>query len=155
MSPQISSFTVSPNYDILFFSSEIIKVVNITDFLNAKVEEFTIIDALKNFKVGGESNRSEMLLEMLFLMHSLILRFVFFFLCLNSKTKTLLGQIWNLSLRASCPKWVSYRNELEWRLSRNIITPSFFLQTVTSAKKDLNIKYFRFFAFIFLCCTSF
>ncbi|XP_071316219.1 complement factor B-like [Trachinotus anak] len=52
---KISSFTVSPNYDILFFSSEIIKVVNITDFLNAKVEEFTIIDALKNFKVGDQN----------------------------------------------------------------------------------------------------
>lgn len=49
---QISSFTVSPNYEIVFFSSEIFEVVNILDFFDGK--EVKLHDTLKNFKVEGE-----------------------------------------------------------------------------------------------------
>lgn len=66
MSPQISSFSVTPNYEILFFSADIIGVVNILDFLDGKAILSNVKNTLEKFEVGGESNRSEMLLEILF-----------------------------------------------------------------------------------------
>lgn len=63
MSPQISSFSVTPNYGVIFFSSEVFEVVKILDFLNGKVVLNTIKDEINKFKVSGESNRSEILLQ--------------------------------------------------------------------------------------------
>lgn len=55
MSPQISSFTVTPNYEIVFFSSEIYEVVNIIDFLDGKIERSALKTAMDNFTIGSES----------------------------------------------------------------------------------------------------
>lgn len=56
ISLQISSFSVSPNYEIIFFSSEIYRVVNILDCLDGKVGNFKA--AVEKFKVESESNIS-------------------------------------------------------------------------------------------------
>lgn len=56
--PQIASFSVSPNYEIVFFSSEIYRVVNILDFFNAKVELSKVIEDLEKFKIESESTPS-------------------------------------------------------------------------------------------------
>lgn len=63
MCPQISSFAVTPNYEILFFSSDMFEVVNILDFFDRKIVLRTIMDDIEKFKIGGESNRSAILLE--------------------------------------------------------------------------------------------
>lgn len=49
---QISSFTVSPNYEIVYFSSDIYEVVSILDFFDGK--DVKLHEALKNFKVEGK-----------------------------------------------------------------------------------------------------
>lgn len=49
---QISSFTVSPNYEIIFFASDIFEVVNILDFFDGK--EVKLQDTLKKFQVEGK-----------------------------------------------------------------------------------------------------
>lgn len=54
-SPQISSFSVSPNYELLFFSSEISEVVSILDFFND--QEVNIKDQLKKFNIKGGVKR--------------------------------------------------------------------------------------------------
>ncbi|KAM4620927.1 complement factor B-like [Polymixia lowei] len=54
---KISSFAVSPNYDIIFFSSEIFKIANIIDnFGNNKVPLQTILDNLDKFDIDGRDN---------------------------------------------------------------------------------------------------
>ncbi|XP_022618132.1 complement factor B-like [Seriola dumerili] len=52
---RIASFTVSPNYEIFFFSSEIIEVVNILDFLQNGVQPITIIEAIEAFEIGDHN----------------------------------------------------------------------------------------------------
>uniref|UniRef100_A0A3Q1F4Z4 C3/C5 convertase n=1 Tax=Acanthochromis polyacanthus TaxID=80966 RepID=A0A3Q1F4Z4_9TELE len=47
----ISSFSVTPNYEIVFFSSEVYEVVNILDFLDGKASLISVIEILKNFTV--------------------------------------------------------------------------------------------------------
>lgn len=54
MSPQISSFTVTPNYEIAFFSSDVFEVVNILDYLDNKIELSTIKTEMQKFEIGGE-----------------------------------------------------------------------------------------------------
>ncbi|KAM9788847.1 complement factor B-like [Neosynchiropus ocellatus] len=49
---KISSFTVSPNYEIIFFSSKIYEAVNILDFLDYKVQLNTVIQKIKEFEVA-------------------------------------------------------------------------------------------------------
>lgn len=49
---QISSFSVTPNYDIIFFSSEIFQVVSILDFYDGV--NVDIIETLTNFAIRGE-----------------------------------------------------------------------------------------------------
>lgn len=56
MCPQISSFSVTPNYDIIFFSSETFEVVNILDFLDGKIDLTEVKAKVDNFQIGGESN---------------------------------------------------------------------------------------------------
>lgn len=43
---------MSPNYEIVFFSSDIFEVVNILDFFDGK--EVKLHETLKKFKVEGE-----------------------------------------------------------------------------------------------------
>ncbi|XP_070839034.1 complement factor B-like [Chaetodon trifascialis] len=52
---KISSFTVTPNYEIMFFSSDIIEVVNILDFLDSKIELSTIKTELEKFQIGDRN----------------------------------------------------------------------------------------------------
>lgn len=56
-SPQISSFSVSPNYELLFFSSELSEVVSILDFFDG--QEVNIKEKLEKFTIKGGSSRSE------------------------------------------------------------------------------------------------
>ncbi|XP_076024356.1 complement factor B-like [Genypterus blacodes] len=52
---KISSFSVNPNYDIIFFSAEIIQIVNIIDFFALQKEQniyASIMKKLKDFNVG-------------------------------------------------------------------------------------------------------
>lgn len=60
MSPQIASFSVTPNYEIIFFSSEIFEIVNILDFMDSKSKEkfSKQIIELEKFDPEGESNKS-------------------------------------------------------------------------------------------------
>ncbi|XP_008425332.1 complement factor B [Poecilia reticulata] len=57
---KIASFSVSPNYEIVFFSSEIYRVVNILDFFNAKVELNTVIENLEKFKIGNKNTGTDL-----------------------------------------------------------------------------------------------
>ena len=55
MSPQISSFSVTPNYEVLFFSSEIYEVVSILDFLDGRLtHKDSVKQELDKFKIGRE-----------------------------------------------------------------------------------------------------
>lgn len=54
MYQQIASFTVNPNYEIDFFSSELYKIVNIIDFMDGTVKLSDVKTKLKEFDVGGE-----------------------------------------------------------------------------------------------------
>lgn len=56
-SAQISSFSVSPNYELLFFSSEISEVVNILDFFEGQPVDLQ--GELKRFQVTGGSGISD------------------------------------------------------------------------------------------------
>ncbi|KAK2828628.1 hypothetical protein Q5P01_019662 [Channa striata] len=48
---KISSFSVTPNYDIVFFSSELLKIVSITDFMTGNAVLSDVKSQLENFKV--------------------------------------------------------------------------------------------------------
>ncbi|XP_072230703.1 complement factor B-like [Leuresthes tenuis] len=52
---KISSFSVTPNYEILFFSSNIYEVSNILDFYDRRATMNSIINDLENFKVEGRN----------------------------------------------------------------------------------------------------
>ena len=55
MLSQVSSFAVSPNYEILFFASDVFEVVNILDFLGEKRKTLEdVLADLDNFNYGGE-----------------------------------------------------------------------------------------------------
>ncbi|XP_034034299.1 complement factor B-like isoform X2 [Thalassophryne amazonica] len=49
---KIASFSVTPNYEIVFFAAEIFEIVNIIDFLDNKQELHRIKTALETFTVG-------------------------------------------------------------------------------------------------------
>ncbi|XP_026228408.1 complement factor B-like [Anabas testudineus] len=52
---KISSFTVTPNYEIAFFSSEIFEVVNIVEFLDNKETKEAFIKKVEDFEVGDRN----------------------------------------------------------------------------------------------------
>ncbi|XP_053296809.1 complement factor B [Pleuronectes platessa] len=53
---KISSFTVTPNYEVLFFSSEIYKVVDIIDFFDGKMKhKDSVKQELDKFEVGDRN----------------------------------------------------------------------------------------------------
>ncbi|XP_051903114.1 complement factor B-like [Hippocampus zosterae] len=49
---KISSFPISPNYEVVFFSSEIFEVVNILDFLDGKVQLNVLKTKVESFNIG-------------------------------------------------------------------------------------------------------
>ncbi|XP_008330978.1 complement factor B-like [Cynoglossus semilaevis] len=53
---KIASFSVTPNYEIIFFSSEIYTIVSILDFLNGNVKLNEVKTKMEAFEVGGESH---------------------------------------------------------------------------------------------------
>ncbi|XP_078121876.1 complement factor B-like isoform X2 [Sander vitreus] len=57
---KISSFSVTPNYEIVFFSSEVFEVVKILDFFNQKIERSAILTQLKNFKIGERNTGTDL-----------------------------------------------------------------------------------------------
>ncbi|XP_054481303.1 complement factor B-like [Anoplopoma fimbria] len=61
---KISSFSVSPNYEIVFFSSEVYEIVNILNFLDKKADLKAIIAELEKFKVGHKNTGTD--LDLLF-----------------------------------------------------------------------------------------
>ncbi|KAM8742734.1 complement factor B-like [Acanthopagrus schlegelii] len=52
---KISSFNVNPNYEILFFSSELYPVINIMDFWDKQVVLKDVTNGVKNFIVGDKN----------------------------------------------------------------------------------------------------
>ncbi|XP_077597411.1 complement factor B-like [Stigmatopora nigra] len=52
---KISSFPISPNYEIIFFSSDIFEVVNILDFLDGTVQLNHVKAQLEMFKTGSKN----------------------------------------------------------------------------------------------------
>ncbi|XP_041863649.1 complement factor B-like isoform X2 [Melanotaenia boesemani] len=52
---KISSFTVSPNYEIVFFSSEIYEVVNILDFFGEKPSLSSLVEKVESFEIGDRN----------------------------------------------------------------------------------------------------
>ncbi|XP_032388691.1 complement factor B [Etheostoma spectabile] len=57
---KIASFTVSPNYEIVFFSSEVYEAVKILDFLDKKITLQAVLTALENFKVGERNTGTDL-----------------------------------------------------------------------------------------------
>uniref|UniRef100_A0A8C7ZN55 C3/C5 convertase n=1 Tax=Oryzias sinensis TaxID=183150 RepID=A0A8C7ZN55_9TELE len=51
---KISAFTVSPNYEILFFSADVYEVVSIVDFYEGNVTLDSTIKNLEDFQIGGK-----------------------------------------------------------------------------------------------------
>ncbi|XP_054899958.1 complement factor B-like [Poeciliopsis prolifica] len=57
---KIASFSVSPNYEIVFFSSKLYQVVNIHNFFNATVELNKVIEDLKKFEAGNTNTGTDL-----------------------------------------------------------------------------------------------
>uniref|UniRef100_A0A8C8H9Q1 C3/C5 convertase n=1 Tax=Oncorhynchus tshawytscha TaxID=74940 RepID=A0A8C8H9Q1_ONCTS len=54
---KVSSFSVSPNYEIIFFASDVLEVVNIIDFSGDKRKPLEkVLDDLDNFKYDARDN---------------------------------------------------------------------------------------------------
>lgn len=63
MSPQISSFAVSPTYEIVLFAQDVFEVVNIMDFRSGTIPLVTVMDKLRRFNIDGETKTSTYLLK--------------------------------------------------------------------------------------------
>ncbi|XP_028450837.1 complement factor B-like isoform X1 [Perca flavescens] len=57
---KIASFTVTPNYEIVFFSSEVFEVVRILDFLDKKITLKAVLTELENFKIGEKNTGTDL-----------------------------------------------------------------------------------------------
>ncbi|KAF1378588.1 hypothetical protein PFLUV_G00192100 [Perca fluviatilis] len=57
---KIASFTVTPNYEIVFFSSEVYEVVSILDFLDKQITLKAILTELGNFKIGERNTGTDL-----------------------------------------------------------------------------------------------
>ncbi|KAM6984111.1 complement factor B-like [Tautogolabrus adspersus] len=57
---KISSFSVTPNYEIVFFSSDVHEVVNILDFWGGRIELDDVMTKLKNFEIGDRNTGTDM-----------------------------------------------------------------------------------------------
>ncbi|KAI3373649.1 hypothetical protein L3Q82_022239 [Scortum barcoo] len=56
----IASFTVSPNYEILFFSAEVFEVVNILDFKDGKIKPDSLKETLENFVIEDRKSGTDL-----------------------------------------------------------------------------------------------
>ncbi|KAM9332689.1 complement factor B-like [Pholidichthys leucotaenia] len=59
---KISSFSVSPNYEVIFFSSEIYEVVNILNFFDGRVTLSSVLNEIKSFSVGDRNTGTDLAL---------------------------------------------------------------------------------------------
>lgn len=59
LSLKISSFEVTPNYEILFFACEVLEVVNILQDHLIRGPSSALMTQLGNFNIAGQLNRSE------------------------------------------------------------------------------------------------
>uniref|UniRef100_UPI0037E91815 complement factor B-like n=1 Tax=Semicossyphus pulcher TaxID=241346 RepID=UPI0037E91815 len=57
---KIASFSVTPNYEILFFSSQVYEVVSILDFLDGNTVLNDVITRLENFVVGDRNTGTDL-----------------------------------------------------------------------------------------------
>uniref|UniRef100_A0A1A8CQQ0 C3/C5 convertase n=1 Tax=Nothobranchius kadleci TaxID=1051664 RepID=A0A1A8CQQ0_NOTKA len=57
---KIARFSVSPNYEIIFFSSEIYEVVNIHDFFDQRADLTKVIEDLENFEIGDKNTGTDL-----------------------------------------------------------------------------------------------
>ncbi|XP_034539899.1 complement factor B-like [Notolabrus celidotus] len=57
---KIGSFSVTPNYEIIFFSSQYYEVVNIIDFFEGKVELKNVITELEKFKINDKNTGTDL-----------------------------------------------------------------------------------------------
>ncbi|KAM9847034.1 complement factor B-like [Aulostomus maculatus] len=57
---KIASFSVSPNYEIVFFSSEIYEAVKILDHYDGKVDLSTVKSSVDNFEVGDRNTGTDL-----------------------------------------------------------------------------------------------
>ncbi|XP_037324059.2 complement factor B-like isoform X2 [Pungitius pungitius] len=57
---KISSFSVTPNYEIVFFSSEVFEVVKILDFLDKDIKPKNMLDEMKKFKVDDKNTGTDL-----------------------------------------------------------------------------------------------
>uniref|UniRef100_A0A3P9I0B0 C3/C5 convertase n=1 Tax=Oryzias latipes TaxID=8090 RepID=A0A3P9I0B0_ORYLA len=56
---KISAFTVSPNYEILFFSADVYEVVSIVEFYEGKITLESAIKNLEDFQIGDKSTGTD------------------------------------------------------------------------------------------------
>lgn len=104
MSPQISSFSVTPNYEIIFFSSEYVEVINILDFLDGQVTLSEVKNKLESFEEGGESHNLRYCWKHFFIRG---LSFVLLGVCLCFDLKRRrLEQTWTWPLLHSWSEWL-------------------------------------------------
>ncbi|XP_024122044.1 complement factor B [Oryzias melastigma] len=57
---KISTFAVSPNYEIVFFSSDVHEIVNIVDFYDGTESLISVIEKLETFKIGDRSTGKDL-----------------------------------------------------------------------------------------------
>ncbi|KAI3373651.1 hypothetical protein L3Q82_022242 [Scortum barcoo] len=62
LTQKIASFTVSPNYEILFFSAEVLEVVNILDFKEGKIKPDSLKERLENVVIEGHTHGTNLYL---------------------------------------------------------------------------------------------
>lgn len=121
-SAQISSFSVSPNYELLFFSSELDEVVNILDFFDGQPVDLE--GELKNFEVNGGLSVSETHWNKKgsppLSVHT----------CFPFQQRSTQGRTWTLPSAPFWSGWLSSSNESEKRPLSSIVTPSSSLQMV-------------------------
>ncbi|XP_041863655.1 complement factor B-like isoform X3 [Melanotaenia boesemani] len=56
---KISSFTVSPNYEIIFFSSDVYEIVNILEFRGNKIPLADIVERLESFDTSDKNTGTD------------------------------------------------------------------------------------------------
>ncbi|XP_060910841.1 complement factor B-like [Labrus mixtus] len=57
---KISSFSVTPNYEIIFFSSDIYEVVSILDFWDGKIQLDDVMTKLSNFEIEDRNTGTDL-----------------------------------------------------------------------------------------------
>lgn len=119
--PQIASFSVNPNYEVIFFSSKPHEAIDILSFFNDNKRSLAdLLTQLKNYQIKSESSS-------LYYSHLL---WPCLTMCFYTQGVTRLEQISTPSLRLSQKKWPLLSNEKQ--TLKNISMLSLFLQMVAS-----------------------